>query len=100
MFVLFCFIILASWLFGFLASWLLGFLAFRLLVGLCGFLALAFCILCIPSFSPAGGVLAFAAFRCGFWWLWLFTSSAFPVLLRAFWFLHPFIVFGFSFAEI
>ena len=68
---------LASWLLGFLASWLLGFLAFRLLgllgfwaSGLFGFLLvyafgcfLPLRILCIPSSSSSGGVLAFAAFR-------------------------------------
>ena len=56
--------------------WLLGFLAFRFLVGFAafgGFLALAFRILCIPSSSPAGGVLVFAAFR------WFMRC----------WFLHP-----------
>ena len=30
---------------------------------------------------------------CGFWRLWLFASSAFPVPVRAFWLLHPFIGF-------
>ena len=60
---------LASWLLGFSASWLLGFLASRLLGFLLvyaafgGFLALAFRILCIPSSSSAGGVLAFAFMR-------------------------------------
>ena len=61
---IFIFFAFRFWLFGFLAFWLLGFLAFRL-----GFLAfqllvdLAFRILCIPSSSSAGGMLAFAAFR-------------------------------------
>ena len=66
---------LASWLLGFLASWLLGFSASWLIgfwaCGLFSFLLvyvafggfLAFRILCIPSSSSAGGVLAFAAFR-------------------------------------
>ena len=98
------------WLFGFLAFWLLGFLAFRLLGFLAfwllgfsaswlfgfllvyaafgGFLALAFRILCIPS-SSSRWRFGF----CCFWRLWLFASSAFPVPLRAFWLLHPFIGF-------
>ena len=90
---------LASWLFGFLASWLLGFLASRLLcfsvyaASFGGFSVLVFRILCIPSSSSAGGVLAFAAFRW-FMRLWLFASSAFPVPLRAFWLVHPLLVFG------
>ena len=50
--------LLASWLFGFLAFWLFVFLLVYAAFG--GFLALAFRILCIPSSSSAGGVLAFA----------------------------------------
>ena len=64
---------LASWLFGFLASWLFGFSA----SGLFGFLALAFRILCIPSSSSAGGILAFAAFR---WFMRLLAALAFCIL--------------------
>ena len=68
---------LASWLFGFLAFWLPGFWALRLLLVYAAFgvfLALAFRILCIPSSSSAGGVLAFAFMQLlaafgGFWWL-------------------------------
>ena len=86
---------LASWLFGFLASWLFGFLASWLFgfsaSGLFGFLALAFRILCIPSSSSAGGILAFAAFR------WFMRPKAFCILCFpsscAFWLLHPFIGF-------
>ena len=72
---IFAFGILASWLLGFsafwllafrllgfLASWLLGFLAFWLLGYLLVYAAFG-SILCIPSSSSAGGVLAFAAFR-------------------------------------
>ena len=51
---------LASWLLGFSASWLLGFWASRLFGLLLVYAAfgcfLAFCILCIPSSSSAGGV--------------------------------------------
>ena len=56
----FCFLVFLSfafWLVGFSASWLLVYAAFG------DFLALASRILCIPSSSSAGGVLAFAAFR-------------------------------------
>ena len=89
MFFFIFFSLLASWLFGFLASWLLGFSAFLaswlsglfgfLLVyaAVGGFLALAFRILCIPSSSSAGGVLAFAAFR---WFMRLLGASAFRIL--------------------
>ena len=56
----FCF-----WLLGFLDSWLLS------------FLALAFRILCIPSSTLAGGVLAFAACR---WLLRLLVTLAFRIL--------------------
>ena len=55
---------LASWLFGFSAFGLFGFLVVYATFG--GFLALAFRILCIPSSSSAGGVLAFAAGGFGF----------------------------------
>ena len=51
--------LLASWL---LASWLFGF---------------GFRILCIPSSSLAGGVLAFAAFP---WFMWLLVALAFRIL--------------------
>ena len=65
----------ASWLFGFLASWLFGFSA----SGLFGFLLVypfggAFRILCIPSSSSAGGVLAFAVFR---WFMRLLAAFCF-----------------------
>ena len=66
---------MASWLFGFSASGLLGFLWVYAAFG--GFLALAFRILCIPSSSSAGGVLAFAAFR---WFMWLLAALAFRIL--------------------
>ena len=94
--------LLASWLLGFLASWLFGFLAFRLLgllaswlfgflasglfgfllvyAAFSGFLALAFRILCIPSSSSAGGVLAFAAFR---WFMRQKPALAFRILAFA-----------------
>ena len=90
----FVFPLLASWLLGFLASWLLGFSASWLFgfsasglfgsllvyAAFGGFLALAFRILCIPSSSSAGGVLAFAAFR---WFLRLLAALAFCVLAFA-----------------
>ena len=81
------------WLFGFshplhsqflFGRWRLGFCGFSLVYAAFGGF-LAFRILCIPSSSSAGGVLAFAAFR---WFMrllvafWLFASSAFPVPLR------------------
>ena len=64
--------LLASWLFGFSASWLLGFSASWLL-----------------AFWLLGFFLLLVGLR-GFWWLWLFASSAFPVPLRqvAFWLLR------------
>ena len=66
---------LASWLFGFSASWLFGFLL--VYAAFVGFLALAVCILCIPSSSSAVGVLAFAAFR---WFMRLLAALAFRIL--------------------
>ena len=67
---------LASWLFGFSASGLFGFLlVYDAAFG--GFLALAFRILCIPSSSSAGGVLAFAAFA---WFVRLLGALAFRIL--------------------
>ena len=71
--------LLASWLLGFLTFRLLGFLA-SLLFGFSAFgglLALAFRILCIPSSSSAGGMLAFAAFR---WFMRLLAVLAFRIL--------------------
>ena len=74
---------LASWLLGFSASWLLGFSAsgcFGFLLvyaAFGGFLVVVFRILCIPSSSLAGGVLAFAAFR---WFMRLLAALAFCIL--------------------
>ena len=65
----------ASWLFGFSASGLFGFLLVYAPFG--GFLALAFRILCIPSSSSAGCVLACAAFR---WFMRLLGALAFHIL--------------------
>ena len=62
---------LASWLFGFLASWLFGLLLVYAAFG--GFLALGFCILCIPSSNQ----VAFVASR---WSMRLLVASAFRIL--------------------
>ena len=86
LFVFFAFGFLASWLLGFLASWLFGFSA----SGLFGFLALAFRILCIPSSSSPGGILAFAAFG-GFSFLHPYFPSSCPGFLaftHFYWFLN------------
>ena len=76
-FFFFAFGFLASWLFGFSASWLFGFLLVYAAFG--GFLVLAFRILCIPSSSSAGGILAFAAFR---WFMWLFCTPQHPSVYK------------------
>ena len=97
--VFFAFGFLAAWLLGFSASWLLGFLASRLLgfSASCWFMRFHFSPLLHSQFlfgrwrfDICGFSLVYAAFG-GFWRLWLFASSAFPVPLRAFWLLHPFI---------
>ena len=81
---------LATWLFGFLATWLFGFLAFRLLgfsasglfVGLCGFSWLW--LFASSAFPVPLGVGFWLLRLCGFWRRWLFASSAFTVPLWAF----------------
>ena len=67
--------LLGFWFLGFLASWLFGFLLVYAAFG--GFVALAFRILCIPSSSSAGGILAFVAFR---WFMRLLAALAFRIL--------------------
>ena len=81
-----------SWLFGFLAFRLLGFLVFRLLgflafwllVGLRGFWWLFGFGFSHHLHSPVQTKWRLQLFAglCGFWRLWLFASSAFPVPLR------------------
>ena len=73
---------LAFWLLGFLAFRLLGFLAFWLLVGIRSFWWLSGFGFLHPLHSQFKPGLQLFASLCGFWWLWLFTSSAFPVPLR------------------
>ena len=83
--------------FGFSASGLFGFLLVYAAFG--GFLALAFRILCIPSSSSPGGILAFAAFR---WFMRLLAALAFRILCfpsssRLFGFCTLSLVVGFGF---